>query len=60
MYQSRVESEQQERQSKIEAEQREREHELRREEMAVARKDACAQRQLMNMMMMLMLNRNGG
>ena len=60
MFQSRVESEQRERQSKTEAEQREWEHQLCREEMAIARKDACAQRQLMNMMMMLMLNRNGG
>ena len=60
MYQSRVESEQREHQSKIEVEQREREHLLCREEMAIAREDACAQRQLMNMMMMSMLNRNGG
>jgi hypothetical protein len=28
--------------------------------MAIAREDACAQRQLMNVMMMAMLNRNGG
>jgi hypothetical protein len=60
MYLSRVESDQWERQSKIEAEQREREHQLCREEMAIARKDARAQRQLMNMMMMSMLNRNRG
>ena len=37
MYQSRVESEQQERQSKIEAEQREWEHQLCHEEMMIAR-----------------------
>ena len=30
------------------------------EEMAIAREDAHAQRQLMNVMMMAMLNRNGG
>ena len=33
---------------------------LRREEMAIAREDARAQRQLMIVMMMAMLNRNGG
>jgi len=33
-------------QSKKDAEQREREHQLRREEMAMAREDACAQMQL--------------
>ena len=60
MYQNRAESEQRERQSKIDAEQRDREYQLRREEMAIAREDARAQRQLMNVMMMAMLNRNGG
>jgi hypothetical protein len=60
MYQSRAESEQRERQFKIVAEQRDWEHQLCREEMAIAREDARAQRQLMNMMMMAMLNRNGG
>ncbi len=51
--------EQRERQSKVEAEQRDREYQLRREEMAIAREDACTQRQVMNMMMIAMLNRNG-
>jgi hypothetical protein len=37
-----------------------REYQLHREEMAIAREDARAQRQLMNVMMMAMLNRNGG
>ena len=45
MYQNRAESEQRERQSKIDAEQRDREYQLRREEMAIAREDARAQRQ---------------
>jgi hypothetical protein len=56
MYQSRAESEQRERQFKINAEQRDQEHQLCREEMAIAREDACAQRQNMNVMMMAMLN----
>ncbi len=60
MYQNRAESEQRERQSRIDAEQRDREYQLRREEMAIVREDAYAQRQLMNVMMMAMLNRNGG
>jgi hypothetical protein len=60
MMQSRAASEQREHQSRIDAEQRDREYQLRREEMAIAREDACAQRQLMNVMMMAMLNRNGG
>ena len=73
MMQSRAESEQREHQSRIDAEQRDREYQLRlidaeqrdreyqlrREEMAIAREDARAQRQLMNVMMMAMLNRNG-
>ncbi len=58
--QSRVDSEQRERQSKIEAEQREREHQLPHEEMVIAHKDARGQRQLMNIIVMWMLNRNGG
>ena len=67
MHQSRMESEQREHQNKqrerqhrIDAKLREREYELCREEMAIARKEACAQRQLMNVMMMLLLNKNGG
>jgi len=47
-------------QNRAESEQREREYQLLREEMAIAREDARAQRQLMNVMMMAMLNRNGG
>ncbi len=67
MHQSRMESEQREHQNKprerqhrIDAELRERKYELRREEMAIARKEACVQRQLMNVMMMLLLNKNKG
>jgi hypothetical protein len=60
MYQNRAELEQRERQSRIDAEQRDREYQLHREEMAIAREDARAQRQLMNVMMMAMLNKNGG
>ena len=60
MYQNRAESEHRERQSRIDAEQRDQEYQLRREEMAIAREDARAQRQLMNVMMMAMLNRIGG
>ncbi len=47
-------------QNRAESEQREREYQLHREEMAIAREDARAHRQLMNVMMMAMLNRNGG
>jgi hypothetical protein len=49
-----------EEQNKIEADQREREYQLRREEMAIAREEAREQRQLMNLMFMTMLNKNGG
>jgi len=56
----REEKQQREQQNKIDAEQRDREYQLRREEMAIAREDARAQRQLMNVMLMAMLNRNGG
>jgi Tfp pilus assembly protein PilX len=62
-HQSRIDAEQRDREYQlrlIDAEQRDREYQLRREEMAIAREDACAQRQLMNVMMMAMLNRNGG
>ena len=58
--QNRHESDQREQQNRIDAEQRDREYQLRREEMAIAREDACAQRQLMNVMLMAKLNRNGG
>jgi hypothetical protein len=66
MHQSWMESEKRERQNKqghqhkIDAELREREYKLCREEMAIARKEACAQKQLMNVMMMSLLNKNGG
>jgi len=60
MMQNRHESDQREQQNRIDAEQRDREYQLRREEMAIAREDARAQRQLMNVMLMAMLNRNGG
>jgi hypothetical protein len=67
MHQSWMESEQRERQNKqrehqhrIDAELREREYKLCREEMVIAHEKACAQWQLMNVMMMLLLNKNGG
>jgi hypothetical protein len=53
-------NEQREHQHKIGAKLREREYRLPREEMAIAPKDARAQRQLMNVMMMALLNKNGG
>ncbi len=66
MHQSWMESEQRKRQNKqrehqhkIDAKLRERKYELCREEMAIACKEACVQRQLMNEMMMLLLNKNG-
>ena len=46
-------------QNRAESEQREREYQLRREEMAIAREDARAQRQLMNVMMMAKLETGG-
>jgi hypothetical protein len=52
-------NEQRERQHKIDAKLRERKYKLCREEMVIARKEARAQRQLMNVMMMLLLNKNG-
>jgi hypothetical protein len=67
MHQSWMESEQRKRQNKqrehqhrIDAELRKHEYELCREEMAIAREEVCAQRQLMNVMMMSLLNKNGG
>jgi hypothetical protein len=41
-------------------EQREREYQLRWEEMAIAHDEARDQRQMMNLLFMQMLNRNGG
>ena len=49
-----------ERQYKNDAELRDREFQLRQEEMAIAREDARAQRQMMNLMIMSMMNRNLG
>jgi hypothetical protein len=67
MHQSWMESEQRERQNeqrerqhRIDAKLREPEYELCREEMVIACEEACAQRQLMNVMMMSLLNKNGG
>jgi hypothetical protein len=67
MHQSRMEShqrehqnKQRERQHRIDAELRERKYELRHEKMAIACKEACTQRQLMNVMTMSFLNKNGG
>ena len=67
MHQSRMELEQREHQNKqrehqhkIDAELRERKYKLCHEEMAIVREEARAPRQLMNEMMMLLLNKNGG
>jgi hypothetical protein len=67
MHQSWMESEQREClneqrecQHRIDAKLREREYELCCEEMAIAHEEARAQRQLMNVMMMSLLNKNGG
>jgi hypothetical protein len=67
MHQSWIELEQREHQNKqrecqhrIDAEQREREYQLCCEDMAIARKEARAQRQLMIIIMMTLLNKNGG
>jgi hypothetical protein len=53
-------NEQREHQHRIAAELRERKYELCHEEMVIAREEARAQRQLMNVMMMLLLKKNGG
>jgi hypothetical protein len=67
MHQSWMESEQRERQNeqrehqhRIDAELRERKYKLCCEEMAIVGEEAHAQRELMNVMMMLLLNKNGG
>jgi hypothetical protein len=67
MHWSRMESEQREHQNeqrehqhRIDAKLREREYKLCCEEMAIAHEEAHAQRQLMNVMMMLLLNKNRG
>ncbi len=51
---------QRERQHKIDANLRERKYKLHREEMVIVRKEARVQRQLMNVMMMSLLIKNGG
>jgi hypothetical protein len=53
-------NEQREHQHRIDAKLREQEYKHHREEMAIAGKEACAQSQLMNVMVMLLLNKNGG
>jgi hypothetical protein len=67
MHQSWMESEQREHQNKqrerqhrIDAKLREHEYKLCHEEMAIACKEACTQRQLMNVVMISLLNKNGG
>ncbi len=47
-------------QHKSDSEQREREYQLHWEEKAIVRERACDQRQMMNLLFMQMLNRNGG
>ncbi len=58
--QNHFDNEQREWQYQKESELREREFQLRREEMAIAHKEAHAQWQLMNVMLTMMLNKNWG
>jgi hypothetical protein len=58
VYQNRLKSEQRDCQNRIDAERRECEYELCRKELAVQCKENCAQRQLMNVMMMAILHKN--
>jgi hypothetical protein len=58
VYQNRVELEQRDHQNRIDAEQRKHEYELHCKELAVQHRENCAQRQLMNVMMMAILNKN--
>jgi len=60
MVQSRMDNNRREHQYKIESKQREREYQLRREELANVHEEAREQRQLMNLLFMSMLNKNGG
>jgi hypothetical protein len=60
MMQNHMDNEQEEQQHKSNSEQREWEYQLRQEEMAIARKEACDQRLMMNLMFMQILNRNRG
>ncbi len=59
MMQNRMDNERKEQQFKSESEQREREYQLHWEEMAITRKEAREQRQLMNLIFTSMLNKNG-
>jgi hypothetical protein len=67
MHQNWIESEQREHQNeqrehqhKIDAKQREHKYQLCHEEMAIAQEDAHAQRQLVNVMVMVRLNKHEG
>ena len=60
MMQNRMDNEQREQQRRIDSEQRDREYQLRRDEMAMAREETREQRQLMNLMLMSMLRKDGG
>jgi hypothetical protein len=60
MMQNQMDKDRREQQNKADTEQREREYQLRREEMAIARKEARDQRQFMNLLFMSMLKQNGG
>ena len=60
MMQKRFDNEQKERQYQKESELREREFQLCCEEMAIVCEEVCVQRQMMNVMLMTMLNKNGG
>ena len=61
MFQNKMEAEQREHQAKTNKEDREREYQLCWEELAMQRKDSCAQCNMMNLMMMMMLGgRQGG
>jgi hypothetical protein len=60
MMQSRPDNERREQQNKNDADQREHEYQLRCEEMALACEEAREQRKMMNLIFMLMLNKNAG
>ncbi len=60
MMQNRMDNERREQQHKSDSEQRERKYQVLWEEMAIAREEARDQRQMINIMFMQMLNRNGG
>jgi hypothetical protein len=60
MMQNRMDTKQRGQQYKNETEQREREVQLWHEEMAIMQEESLVQRQMMNLMLLAMLNRNGG